>query len=172
MKQSYLVNFKKIIILLILIFISILLFIFSRKTSSASQVKITPKDNEETLLEEKFKTYVTDSGVGAGSLSYFLNNRYKTIIAGNTDIDSTFRIASCSKIITAAGIFQAINQGYLKLDDRLSLFLNPANFRLILTPKLLILLLVTCCLILLVGIETRWTFIPYRGMSWKSLPVI
>lgn len=80
---------------------------------------------------DAFLDQVEDSSAGIGSVSIFRNGRevyarrfgQKLLAGGSYNEDTTYQIASVTKMVTAILAFKLIEEGRLSLDDRLSKWL-------------------------------------------------
>ncbi|MCA9140437.1 MAG: serine hydrolase, partial [Planctomycetales bacterium] len=99
-----------------------------RKEKAAYNVSDGPKDERFSNYDRSMKEFMKDHRVPGVSIA--VTNRGKVVFArgyGYADVatgdqvtpDSLFRIASISKPITAVAVLQLIEQGKLKLDDKL-----------------------------------------------------
>jgi CubicO group peptidase (beta-lactamase class C family) len=79
----------------------------------------------EQSFRYKVSQYLDKYEIPGASISYYARGSYHSILLGNDDVDgnpikpdSLFRLASCSKPITALGILNLVSSGALKLDDK------------------------------------------------------
>lgn len=92
------------------------------ETSDTTQLSVSPQFD---ALRSAYYDYLVRNQIKGGQISFFSGDTFYSQAYGDAKTDELLRIASCSKIITAAGVLKAESMGLLNTEDKMIDYFQP-----------------------------------------------